>query len=137
MEFANPQALWLFLLIAGALYVHLRSGGKRDAALERFARDETRPHLMPPRDRVLKSARAFLLFAALVLCTVAAVRPQGKPYRIRTREAAITPAGPFRSPATAFRPRIGWVSPTTTLPENEPFLAPEIRTGKTFSAGSP
>jgi Ca-activated chloride channel family protein len=81
MEFANPQTLWLFLLITGALYVHLRSGGKRDAALERFARDETRPHLLPPRDRGLKSARAFLLFAALVLCTVAALRPQGEPYR--------------------------------------------------------
>ena len=81
MGFANPQALWLFLLIAGALFVHLRSGRKREAALERFARDETRPHLMPPREPGLKSIRALLLFAVLVLSTVAALRPQGEPYR--------------------------------------------------------
>jgi Ca-activated chloride channel family protein len=79
MRFANPQAVWLFLLVAGALYVHARSGRKRSAALERFACDETRPHLVLTQGR--NSFRVVLRYAALLLCVVALLRPQGEPYR--------------------------------------------------------
>ena len=79
MRFANPQAVWLFLLVAGALYVHARSGRKRSAALERFACDETRPHLVVTQGR--HSFRVVLRYAALLLCVVALLRPQGEPYR--------------------------------------------------------
>jgi len=79
MRFANPQAVWLLLPVAGALLLQLRAGRKRAAALARFARDETLPLLPPPRvrDFLMMSAR----YAALLLCVVALLRPQGEPYR--------------------------------------------------------
>ena len=81
MRFANLQALWLLLPVAGALFAQVRSGRKRAAALERFARDETRPHLVPPRDQGRNTLRMVLRYAALLLCIVALLRPQGEPIR--------------------------------------------------------
>ncbi len=77
MRFATPQALWLLLPVAGALLLQLRSARKSVAALERFAQDGTRPHLVPPRHRRSELLRGTLRYTALLLCVMALLRPQG------------------------------------------------------------
>ena len=76
---ATPQALWLLLPVAGALLLQFRAARKRTAALERFARDGTRPHLVPTRQRGKEGLRGVLRYGALLLCVVALLRPQGGP----------------------------------------------------------
>ena len=83
MRFANLHALWLFLPVAGALFVQARAERRRAAALKRFARDETRPLLVAPRDNGWNTGMTVLRYTALVLCIVALLQPQGEP----TREA--------------------------------------------------
>ncbi len=80
MRFANLQALWLLLPVAGALLLQARAVRKRAASLKRFARDETRHSIVPPVDRLRELLRTLLRYSALLLCVVALLRPQGEPY---------------------------------------------------------
>lgn len=78
MRCANPQALWLLLPVAVALLLQLRAERRRAAALTRFARGETLPFLVPPRDRRQELVRGGLRYAALLLAVAALLRPQGE-----------------------------------------------------------
>ncbi|MCX8156072.1 MAG: VWA domain-containing protein [Verrucomicrobiae bacterium] len=76
MRFAEPQLLWLLLLVPAALWLFWHLGRRRQALLERFIHARLLPGLTEGFSPARRRGRQALLLAALALLIVAAARPQ-------------------------------------------------------------